>query len=209
MNDKQRVFCHRGLWDSRTPANSTAAIENALDAGFSLETDLRDHCGEIVVSHDPVKNSEDLITLSKLRNMARAKDGYLALNIKSDGLVSLIRKQEANEFFFDMSSPEAIRYRNAGFDVALRLSDFEPEIVPKGLPSRWLWLDGFQDDWFLKAPAPIFDDFDRIVVVSPELHGREKTNVWTWVADNWRSSDKWCICTDYPLEFMRFLNDEK
>lgn len=209
MNDKQRIFCHRGLWDSRTPANSAAALQGALTSGFSLETDLRDHCGEVVVSHDPIKNSENLITLSQLRMMAEAKDGHLALNIKSDGLVALIREQGVNEFFFDMSSPEAIRYGNAGFDVALRISEFEPDIVPKGIPSKWLWLDGFQDDWFLKDPPPIFDDFDRIVVVSPELHGRDKSSVWTWVAENWRHSNKWCICTDFPLEFMEFLNNEK
>lgn len=209
MNDKQRVFCHRGLWDSSTPANSIAALEDALEAGFSLETDLRDYCGEVVVSHDPVKNSEDLITLSQLRVLAEAKDGYLALNIKSDGLLALIREQGVNEFFFDMSSPEAIRYGNAGFDVALRLSEFEPDIVPKGIPSKWLWLDGFQDDWFLKDPPPIFDDFDRIVVVSPELHGRDKSSVWAYVAENWQRSSKWCICTDFPLEFMEFLNHEK
>ena len=52
------LLAHRGFW--RTPAekNAEAAFRRAFDAGYGIETDVRDRLGELVVSHDPATGGE-------------------------------------------------------------------------------------------------------------------------------------------------------
>ena len=50
---EMELLAHRGLWQEPAEKNSRIAFERAFQAGFGVETDLRDHGGTVVISHDP------------------------------------------------------------------------------------------------------------------------------------------------------------
>ena len=84
------VIAHRGFWEKKEDQNTLNSFRFALKKGFGIETDLRDHAGEIIISHDiPVKAHISLDIF--LKDYSHITDGLntrptLALNIKSDGL---------------------------------------------------------------------------------------------------------------------------
>lgn len=170
-----------------------------------METDIRDHLGSVVIAHDPVWQS-DTLSLEIVRALSADADGILALNVKSDGLAGLMGEPRPQEFFFDMSAPETLKYSKSGLQVALRLSDFEPFVSPSGVFCDWIWLDSFQHDWFISSSVQDLTGHGEVVVVSPELHGRDHLAVWSWLADNWAANPNLNICTDFPREFLRFIS---
>jgi hypothetical protein len=105
-----------------------------------------------------------------------------------------------------MSSPETLRYSKSEHLIALRLSDLEPELTPRGVAAEWLWLDGFQDDWYLELDFTAFAEYRGVVIVSPELHQRPKSATWKFAVSKWRQVPNLCICTDFPEEFLWELN---
>ena len=124
---KSKILCHRGFWTSGEIPNSITSFRLAAQAGFGIELDIRDHDRELVVSHDFPENESPTLerVLEELSDLGF--DGYLALNVKSDGLVELITDLEVlasmRHFFFDMTVPESRRYQSAGLAVARRLSE--------------------------------------------------------------------------------------
>ncbi len=202
MLDKERIFAHRGLWGPERPGNSADALEKALSLGFSVETDIRDHLGKVVIAHDPVAVDSTTIPIDYLIELSENSNSYLALNVKADGLLSLLPNANPKQFFFDMSSPEALRYAKTEHRIALRMSEFEREVIPSGVRAQWLWLDAFVDDWFLTLHLSDLADFHGVVLVSPELHRRPKEKAWEFVVSRWREFPNLCICTDFPQEFL-------
>jgi hypothetical protein len=194
---KRQIYAHRGLWGV-PQKNSLQALTSAARAGYSIETDLRDFGASIAISHDPAiqlseMNFTELISLNS----------KFALNIKSDGLIPLlpdIRAKGVDYFFFDGSIPELYRYRQAGFNTAVRLSEFELHLPWK---TSYIWLDAFETDWWLdKLPLEKYSVDSEIIVVSPELHGRNKSRVWDVVLEEiQRGNTNISICTDFPEEF--------
>ena len=64
------IIAHRGLWNSKIQQNSKEAIKNAINDGFSIETDIRDYDGaKIGISHDPI-NSDSKFN-SHLKNILK------------------------------------------------------------------------------------------------------------------------------------------
>jgi hypothetical protein len=188
----------------------------ALDAGFSIETDLRDRNGTVVVSHDPTAD-DSVLTLSQflaqVSGFTLSRDLVLALNIKSDGLNSIMKDelrilQGIPHFFFDMSTPELVKYAKAGLSVGLRRSEFEtlaPQLSICSEPSA-VWVDGFDSDWWKTSELLELCSGKRIVVlVSPELHGREPAQVWKTFADEFRNNPNLYICTDYPWDVLGMI----
>ena len=202
MLDQHRIFAHRGLWGEGVEGNSNEALLGALDRGFSVETDIRDHLGRIVVSHDPIPKGHDPMTLDALLSHQTSSSGYLALNVKSDGLIGIQGRITERAFFFDMSSPETLRYAKAGLEIALRLSDLEPNLAPMGVTHSWLWIDAFVHDWYTDIKLSDYQNLKGVILVSPELHGRGHEAVWDFASENWEKIQNLCICTDYPTEFL-------
>jgi hypothetical protein len=198
---KQWILAHRGEWDSNVSPNSAASILNALNHGFGVETDIRDLNGELVISHNPCigSNFESFLNYLSLNNR-------FAINVKSDGLLDFFGKRgevinESGSFVFDCSFPELLKYKRAGVAHAIRISEFE-----KDLPwdPNFIWLDAFDSDWWLNDLS-IMKIIERIptIVVSPELHGRNKTEVWKHVLDLRSQGIEISICTDFPTELAR------
>ena len=83
------ILAHSGYWQEKSEQNQRAAFARSFNAGYGVETDLRDYCGRIVVSHDMPKGDE--MSFEELLRSMNERNLCLALNIKADGLADLIR----------------------------------------------------------------------------------------------------------------------
>ncbi len=203
--NRSQIFAHRGLWkESSFAPNSIASFESSFDRGFAVETDVRDHLKEIVISHDPCGPStyhpfnKDILAL-----------GRVAINIKADGLVPLLcnfREQlhESKSFVFDCSFPQILQYKKASIPHALRISEFEKELPWN---PDYIWLDSFTSDWWLKdfEVRKMMEKFPTIIV-SPELHERDHTRVWEVFFNLTEEVEHIGICTDFPLKLVASQN---
>ena len=65
MLDTKNILAHRGYWSEKNQQNSFQSFKDALDKGFGIETDFRDHDGKIFVSHDCITQDQlsDLVSL--------------------------------------------------------------------------------------------------------------------------------------------------
>ncbi len=53
MSKYGKQFAHRGLWNAKSPENSLAAFQKAVNAGFGIEFDIhKTRDGRVVVFHD-------------------------------------------------------------------------------------------------------------------------------------------------------------
>lgn len=213
-----QIVAHRGHWATQSEKNTKSAFERAFDCGYGIETDLRDHKGEIVISHDIPKS--DCMTCSEFFElyMRAANNETLALNIKADGLQGELKKliqdyDIDNYYVFDMSIPDTISYIDQGMKVVCRHSNLE-EIIPFTNERSGVWCDSFVD-----APARVDIALDEIqsggvgLLVSPELHARPYEDVWV----QWKQAhdalsedqqDSLMICTDVPQKAQTFFGDE-
>lgn len=203
------ILAHRGMWTEEVAPNSESALSEALSSGFGLETDIRDHQGEVVVSHEPPLG--DHLRLSSLMEWPRGGGSLLALNIKADGLgpeiSRLVPSDPASEHFvFDMSFPQARVLAKSGIPIAARISEFEPAeqaLTGPYADAPYLWLDCFESDWFLTHKEIGTALLKRTsVLVSPEIHGRDPEPAWSWVCAMRQIGHRVGLCTDVPLEFL-------
>jgi hypothetical protein len=209
-----QVLAHRGIWDAPEQGNRWPALAGAWRSGWGLETDLRDYRGEVVVCHDmPAETLREPIRLKVLADcyVAAGQPGWLALNIKSDGLASAIASAVwasglTNYFCFDMSIPDTLPYLRNSLRVFMRQSEFEPEPALY-TQAAGIWLDSFEGDWF---EADLIRQHLRrgkhVCVVSPELHRRDEQRLWRIMeaaAPAASPRAQLMICTDKPSEFSR------
>lgn len=192
----QWILAHRGEWSEQVIANSTQSLENAFLHGYGIETDIRDLDGVLVISHDPCKGSE-YDGFDKFLK----KENRIAINIKSDGLVPLLESARdsintSRSFVFDCSFPELLKFKRAGIDHAIRISEFEKEL---SWEPNYIWLDAFESDWWLNDKTTL-DLIGKIptVVVSPELHKRDHSKVWQKVLELRSTGLDISVCTDFP-----------
>lgn len=205
------TISHRGYWKSREEKNTALAFDRSFRLGFGTETDLRDLGGQLVVSHDPPQMgampADDMFT----QVAAHDPDLPMALNIKADGLQTMVcdavvRHGLTGCFVFDMAVPDAIQWLKTDIAVYTRHSDVE-ETPAFYDHADGVWLDAFHGDWWdMKIIAAHLDAGKRVAVVSPELHGRDHTTVWTMLRDSAVSqSDDIILCTDIPETAKEFF----
>jgi glycerophosphoryl diester phosphodiesterase len=203
---KRWILAHRGRWDNEVGPNSATSIRAALQNGFGVETDIRDLDGKIVISHDPCLGANYESFLGYLNSESR-----FAINIKSDGLLGQLRNyreqiEQSDSFVFDCSFPELLKYKQAGIAHAIRMSEFEREIPWK---PNFLWLDAFESDWWLEDVTVLRQiESTPTIVVSPELHKRDKNRVWERVLELHASGLDISLCTDLPDEIARLAGVE-
>ena len=197
------IFAHRGNWHPNLPPNSSDALSKAFSNGFAVETDVRDFQGELVISHDPCSNPE-----AQRFNQLISNNQRIAINIKSDGLSSLLRMHteqilQSNSFIFDCSFPELLRFKKVGIPHAMRLSEYEKEFP---WTPNYIWLDAFESDWWIEDSYTL-DLIKKIpaVVVSSELHKRPHDEVWNKVKTLRKSGVNVSVCTDFPEQLAKEL----
>ena len=209
------LVAHRGLWDKHTAPNSLQAIDDALLAGYGVETDLRDHRGELCIAHDPIKDQPVLLAeaLKFLRRRTFTYRPKFAFNVKADGMAPLIREilnqlEPFDFFFFDMSVPQTLEFQRYDLPIAWRLSEFETltQALNPALKPERVWLDSFYSDWWLKD-AEVLEAIAQLptTVVSPELHGRDPRQVWEIMSTLMKTHDHLNICTDHPNQLRRLM----
>lgn len=207
------ILAHRGSWNSDIPKNSRDALSRALLAGYGLETDIRDLDGELVVSHDPPKTSDDIISFDWLLEFYVANNcrGMLALNIKSDGLagmtkMALQRHGVSTYFVFDMSIPDTLWYLNADMPAYSRVSEYEPKPALADRCSG-IWLDNFTGTFPQVDAAMKLQALGKpIAIVSPELHRRPHEAFWVSLKDQaGLDLSSILLCTDFPDEARSFF----
>ena len=218
--NRERILAHRGCWKEECEEhkkNSFYSLSSALKAGFSIETDIRDSGLDVVISHDPPNKEKNKITLDALLALHEKinNKAFIALNIKSDGLINLLTKKQKSYirnsqkiFFFDMSIPELINFKKAKLPFLERLSEFEKYTEFRNDRSG-VWIDNFggrSDDEFVDLC------FNRIkgelsMIVSPELH--ERSYLETWEKMNHKRfflNSNFFICTDYPYSYLKSIS---
>jgi len=221
MVEMERL-AHRGWWTKAAEKNSRVALERALSAGYGVETDLRDHLGKLVISHDPPgqhappeMDFEDLLRLYRRIGAV----GTLALNVKSDGLADDVHRMlEAFDmppyFVFDMSIPDMLAYSRLKMKYFARQSEFESPILltkeASYFPATGIWLDSFTKIWYSTATIRrhLESGLD-VCLVSPELHRRDHLAWWselrsfveTTELDPVKQPGKLLLCTDFPNDF--------
>lgn len=209
------IIAHRGFWRVAEQKNSVEAFRYALENNFGIETDLRDFNGEVVISHD-IPN-KDSMTFKEFISIVREYEiQTLALNIKSDGLQTLVRDALGDylEYFcFDMSVPDALGYDKADIKFYTRFSDIEltPSLLTE---SSGVWLDNFSSH---ELNVHALDRFltcnKHVILVSPELHGYEYQQYWRdlleYIKKNLDKSGMIGLCTDKPNLAREFFANEE
>lgn len=204
-----RLLAHRGLWRTREEQNAPSALTLSLVEGYGLETDIRDHGGALVVSHDcPDATAPRLSEVWRDWAALADADRPLALNVKADGMagafIDLVRDlPPESAFFFDMSVPDMRPYLKLGLPVFTRHSDVEP--VPAYYDKcRGVWLDALDGPWDMKeAIASHLAAGKTVAVVSEELHGRDTAAQWDMLRA-FRDERRVLLCTDRPRAFEAF-----
>ena len=209
-----QIISHRGLWKEEVEKNSLISFKQSIDSGFGMETDIRDHNNELVISHDIPKSQSDLLTLNEFLELySESKcELTLALNIKADGLSELLKKSLKlfninNYFVFDMSIPDTLSYKNNSTIFYTRQSEYEKEPVFYN-ESRGVWLDEFYSSWIDSKTLKVhYENNKKICIVSPELHGRDYHSEWEKYKkisiDN--PDIDITLCTDKPLEARSYF----
>jgi glycerophosphoryl diester phosphodiesterase len=212
-----QFIAHRGLWQAEEQQNTLKAFENAFAEGFGIETDVRDYCGKLVVSHDvPSPSSLSLDSLLELYKSFLGKP-LLALNIKSDGLVNLLYEKVAqfnieNYFFFDMSVPDTLPYLKKQLRVFTRQSEYEKDPCFYA-EAQGIWLDQFVSSWFDESTLKDhLMNKKKVCIVSPELHRRDFKQEWrrykSFMQADHLSSGQLLLCTDHPQLGRKFFYEQ-
>lgn len=209
-------LAHRGWWNKPRERNTMAAFRRALEAGYGIETDVRDQNGKLVISHDPPVG--ELPTLDDLLRLYREVNatGTLAINIKSDGLQNAIERaiedfKIENYFVFDMAVPDSLAYLRRGVRCFRRASELEPlePVAPTLAASDGIWLDAFFSIWYSSdTVAEMLCAGRDVCIVSPELHGRDHESLWEQLrnlsltgGEKNEPAGKLMLCTDLPDRF--------
>ena len=224
---KSTIIAHRGWWEAPEEKNTEQAFIKALQAGFGIETDIRDLDGQLVIAHDiPTLASTPMpvarfFELYNQHTATHTVAPMLALNIKCDGLTAPLRQllehyNIQRYFVFDMSIPDTLHYIRAGLNTFTRWSDIEPEplLLDK---CNGVWVDAFYSDWVsfpLTHPKVSSEAFNQqpLCLVSPELHKRQSYKaIWQqWqqqLVASTLNPNQLFLCTDFPMEAFTFFND--
>ena len=190
--------------------NTEKAFERSFEMGLGTETDLRDVCGKIVISHDMPNGQE--ITFEDLLEIMRGRNLPLALNIKADGLINeilrLLQKyKHTNYFTFDMSIPDMVVQLKAKAKVFTGLSDIltTPVLLDK---SCGVWLDAFNGEWYdIELIDKLLGKNKSVCIVSSDLHGRNPAKQWQMLKQykNIQTPNLF-LCTDNPKEALTYFD---
>jgi glycerophosphoryl diester phosphodiesterase len=210
-----KIISHRGFWEVEKEKNSMDAFEKSFRMGLGVETDVRDYCGNLVISHD-VANGDNILFEDFLSayNKYDSKEMTLAINIKADGLQSKLMEQLANHnisnyFLFDMSIPEMVVYSRTTLNFFTHQSEYGPSPILYE-KAMGVWLDSFEDIWYSNSCIKEhLDNGKYVCIVSAELHKRDNTKQWGQIKMLLKevNGDKLILCTDYPTKAKEYFYD--
>lgn len=169
-----------------------------------IEVDIRDHGGELCLSHDPFLGGERLEEV-----LAVYKHALIVFNVKCDGLeteiLKLVEKYGVKDYFFvDVANPTLVGLVRRGIrQIAVRYSEYEPLEFALGFAGKvdWVWVD-----CFTRLPLDVesyrrLRDHFKICLVSPELQKRPREMIRACRAQL-RKMPVDAVCTDYCNDWM-------
>lgn len=210
-----KIISHRGFWKDEKEKNSMNAFEKSFQVGLGVETDVRDYCGNLVISHDIANcnntSFEEFLSIYKKYN---SNDMTLAINIKADGLqtklMELLTKYNiSNYFLFDMSIPEMVVYSRTTLNFFTHQSEYGPSPILYD-KAMGVWLDSFEDIWYSNSCIKEhLDNGKYVCIVSAELHKRDNTKQWEQIRMLLKevNGDKLILCTDNPIKAKEYFYD--
>jgi len=217
------ILAHRGYRVGRDPAreNKLEAIQECLDLGWGVETDIRrSPSGGFYISHDVARKTPEndaMRFLEAVRTRARAP---VALNVKELGyeaaLIRLLQNSQVHSriFLFDMelieevagSAARVFHMCDPTVNLAARISD-RSETVEQALAipeAEIIWADEFDQLWLTRAIVDRLREAQkRVYAISPEIHGFSRKTMLR----RWEEFAEWGldgICTDYPQLAAQF-----
>lgn len=209
-----KILAHRGYWEKPEEKNTLGAVYAAMEHGYGFESDIRDYCGKLVISHDIASVSspeaEDVI-----KALQKYQDKFcFAINIKADGLEGILKQlleyyHISNYFTFDMSVPQMAAYAQAGLNFFTRKSEFETEPAMYQKASG-VWVDAFEDASFITEGLlhQYIHDGKTVCLVSPDLHGRPCEGFWGRLKKFEIDFSSLYLCTDKPDAAKEFFEKE-
>ncbi|NFO55422.1 hypothetical protein FDB39_00785 [Clostridium botulinum] len=206
-----KILAHRGYWNENIKNNSYESLKKSLDNGFGFESDIRDYCGNLIISHD-IGNSESYLAEDIFKILAQHNDKYcFAINIKSDGLKNLLedllnKYDIKNYFIFDMSVPQMIEYCQKGLKYFTRQSEYEKELVLYE-NADGVWIDAFTEESWITEELINYhlNNGKKVCIVSPDLHKREYMEFWNKLKNFKIDFNNIILCTDFPMEARAFF----
>lgn len=207
-----KILAHRGCWGPDVKSNSPQALRAALELGFGIESDVRDYCGKLVISHN-IADASCQLAEEVFQWLAQCRgECCFAINIKADGLKDLLvqglkRCRAKNYFTFDMSVPQMVEFRQAGLAYFTRQSEVEPVPAMYG-DAAGVWIDSFWDDGWIseKLLSEHIGQGKMACLVSPDLHGRPYLEFWDRLLHYGIDFSKVLLCTDHPREARDFFH---
>lgn len=203
-----QILSHRGKMKIEECGNDLDAFRICAQSGFGIETDIRSHQGELVVSHDPVLGEKHLSLRALLKDL---KFPFLCLNIKEDGLAEALAElmgehPEQNYCVFDMSVPDTLAYKRLGLPYLVRFSVYESINKELAENCSGIWVDCFEGIYLkneelkslLKFKVPMF-------FVSSELHGANHAEFWQFLKSHYTILSGSYLCTDLPGEAKEYF----
>jgi hypothetical protein len=193
------LIAHGGLHNSSYQRNSIEALELALVKGYGISTEIRLFEDELVIQNETFNKPLPLSLL--LTIWEKTTDLELALKVKMDGLAPMLNEVFSqyslrNDFFFyGMSTTEELIYENNLLPLAYGLSEREPIIRFKSLPSR-IWLDSLMP---MELLAVLSEEGREKVLkqtyfLSSEIYKKDPTTLWEAINKlNFRG-----IATEHP-----------
>jgi len=200
---RSRILAHRGRWTRREGQNRPESLLGPLADGYGIETDLRDRDGQLVISHDMAGSGSPRLAEVTDR-IASAPAGWLALNVKADGLAAacaaLPPAVRERAFFFDMAVPDMLGYLRAGLRTFTRHSDLEPTPACYG-EAAGVWLDELAAPWITADVIAAHRAHGKLVaIVSGELHGRDHA-AHLALFRRFAGDPGVLVCTDHPRDY--------
>lgn len=205
------ILSHRGYWIEPSEKNHYSAFERSFSLGYGTETDVRDCNGKLVISHDPPNGCE--ISIGDFLQIVGGRKLPLALNIKSDGLASLLKHtmqshKIGNWFVFDMSVPDMMGYIKEKIPVFSRMSELEKNPVLFN-ESEGIWLDSFFGNWYdNQLIIDLVAARKQVCVVSSELHGRDPLPLWKMLY-SMSDHQSLMLCTDLPEQAKKYFEERQ
>lgn len=207
---------HRGYWLNPQEKNSMIAFKRSFSQGYGTETDIRDFCGQLVISHD-IPSSES-VSFEDFLKLFISYDHRLplALNIKSDGLAKNINEflkfyKIENYFCFDMSIPDTLNYLEEGMNFFMRRSEYEVD-NELYFRAKGIWLDSFHlNSLDYKNVVKYLELGKKVCIVSPELHRRNESEMWKDIkslSKEYYSSDQLMLCTDKIEKVVEYFYEK-
>jgi glycerophosphoryl diester phosphodiesterase len=220
------ILAHRANVDGPKPAleNSFAAMRDALELGFGIETDLRrDSQRRFYIAHDPQPRTDENDFGKFAALFRKFPERTIAMNVKELGYeADIIALQKSgdlggNSFYFDFELLERqspghaqrlIQKLTGGENISMaaRLSDHGESLERcLSIPANVVWADEFDLLWLTRKEVEAVQAAGRkFYAISPELHGFDETVR----LKRWHHFKDWKIdglCTDYALSARQFF----